>query len=149
VIRRARPEDAPTIAAISRLSRATAMPWLPVLHSAEGDVQFFTKRVVPHHRVEVVENGGEIVGFCSVNDDWVDHLYIHPEHQGKGHGAALIERAKAGQGSLQLWVFEQNTAAQAFYRAHGFAAVEQTDGQGNEEKCPDVRMVWTADTTDD
>jgi ribosomal protein S18 acetylase RimI-like enzyme len=42
-----------------------------------------------------------------------------------------------------LWVFESNLPAQAFYRAHGFEVTERTDGSGNEERAPDLRMDWS------
>jgi len=32
--------------------------------------------------------------------------------------------------------------ARRFYEAHGATAVEFTDGEGNEEKTPDVRYEW-------
>jgi hypothetical protein len=45
---------------------------------------------------------------------------------------------------FQFWVFQQNERARRFYEAHGAAAVEFTDGSGNEEKTPDVRYRWTS-----
>jgi hypothetical protein len=43
---------------------------------------------------------------------------------------------------MRLWVFESNVPARRFYELHGFVAVERTDGAGNEERAPDVRMEW-------
>ena len=45
---------------------------------------------------------------------------------------------------FQFWVFQQNERARRFYEAHGAVAVEFTDGEGNEEKTPDVRYRWTS-----
>jgi chorismate mutase len=39
-------------------------------------------------------------------------------------------------------VFEMNTPARAFYERHGLLELERTDGRGNEEKCPDIKMAW-------
>ena len=44
-------------------------------------------------------------------------------------------------GQLQLWAFQSNAGGRRFYERHGFAAVEFTDGAGNEERWPDVRYV--------
>ena len=44
---------------------------------------------------------------------------------------------------MQLWTFQQNARARRFYEERGFRAVEFTDGEGNEEKTPDVRYEWT------
>jgi len=43
---------------------------------------------------------------------------------------------------LELWVFQRNERARAFYRRHGFVLVEETDGAGNEERTPDARYAW-------
>ncbi len=120
------------------------MPWLPVLHTPEGDVSFFSRRVLPAQAVDLAVQGGLIRGFIAVKGDWLNHLYIHPGHWRAGLGSALLKRAMSAAPALQLWVFQQNTAARAFYIRHGFAEAEFTDGAGNEERRPDLRMVWTA-----
>ena len=45
--------------------------------------------------------------------------------------------------ALQLWAFQRNTAARAFYEAHGFTVQRLTDGSGNEEGEPDVLYAWS------
>jgi hypothetical protein len=42
-----------------------------------------------------------------------------------------------------LWTFQVNGPARRFYERHGFVEVAQTDGSGNEEAEPDVRLEWT------
>ena len=84
-----------------------------------------------------------IVGLLVLDDDWVDQLYVLPSWQGQGVGSALLEHAKRLRpDGLQLWTFASNLAAGRFYQRHGFVAVEQTDGEHNEERAPDVRYVW-------
>ncbi|MEJ6388757.1 GNAT family N-acetyltransferase [Gymnodinialimonas ulvae] len=147
MIRPATIDDVPAIAVINRLARDKAMPWLPVLHSLEGDTRFFT-RVVAEQSFAVAEVDGDPVGFCAVQDGWIEQLYIHPDHQRQGLGSSLIAWAQDGAQALQLWAFEQNHAAQAFYAKHGFVEAERTDGRNNAEKTPDVRMTWTRWTSD-
>ncbi|MEV4624151.1 GNAT family N-acetyltransferase [Asanoa sp. NPDC049573] len=78
-----------------------------------------------------------LVGFVHlvVDDDprWgslIDNLHVLTGRQRGGVGSALIRRAAeaaAERGALPglyLWVQEQNTAAQAFYAAHGGQVVE-------------------------
>jgi hypothetical protein len=38
----------------------------------------------------------------------------------------------------RVYTFQANSGARRFYERHGFAAIQLTDGQGNEEHCPDV-----------
>ena len=39
-------------------------------------------------------------------------------------------------------MFESNVGARRLYARRGLVEVERTDGAGNEEKAPDVRMAW-------
>jgi ribosomal protein S18 acetylase RimI-like enzyme len=86
----------------------------------------------------LAEDGGEPVGFVHVvfDDDprWgslIDNLHVRLSRQRSGVGTALMSRAAEGireraSGERRyLWVLEQNTAAQAFYRALGGQCVQR------------------------
>jgi GNAT superfamily N-acetyltransferase len=93
--------------------------------------------------VAEVSGGAEMVGFCAAHAGWIEHLYVTPAWQGGGIGSALLARAMSeNPGGLSLWVFEQNERAAALYARAGFEVVERTDGLGNEEQVPDLRMQW-------
>lgn len=47
-------------------------------------------------------------------------LFTHPDHQGEGHGRALIEHARERYAPVFVEVFEANKAAIEFYRGRGF-----------------------------
>ena len=145
-LRRASREDAPALARIHRCARTEAMPWLPVLHSLEGLQRYLRDRVISAQEVWVACDGETAVGFIAIDGDWIDHLYIAPSHWRQGIGTALLQKARAASPFLQLWAFQGNTMARAFYARHGFEEVELTDGAGNEEQTPDVRMEWRATT---
>jgi ribosomal protein S18 acetylase RimI-like enzyme len=89
-------------------------------------------------RTVVAEDDTGAVGFVHVvfdNDErWgslLDNLHVTPDRQRSGIGAALLTRAaeavaeRATGRSMYLWVLEQNTAAQRFYRAFGGTRVEK------------------------
>jgi GNAT superfamily N-acetyltransferase len=140
--------DGAAVAAVFGAARAQ-MTYLPVLHTAEEDRAFFTDRVIGSgsHDVTVVEVDvdveGEIVAFSAVCRGWIEHLYVTPAWQGRGIGSALLARAMSEHpGGLDLWVFESNVRAAALYARSGFVVVERTDGGGNEERLPDLRMRW-------
>jgi len=143
VLRPATLNDAPRIAEIHAASRAAAMPWIPVLHSPEEDLWFYRTIVIPKQRVSVCEVNRIIIGFSATSDGWLHHLYLHPSSFRKGVGSKLLMDAKEGNESLDLWVFQRNTSAQAFYRHHGFVEMARTDGTENEEKSPDIHMRWS------
>jgi GNAT superfamily N-acetyltransferase len=88
-------------------------------------------------RTFVAEAAGRMVGFIHVIFDhdpqWgslVDNLHVTPDKHRTGIGTKLlshaartvVERARTNQ--MYLWVLEQNTAAQHFYRASGATCVE-------------------------
>ncbi|MDD7969943.1 GNAT family N-acetyltransferase [Roseinatronobacter alkalisoli] len=137
--------DAKTIAKIHRTSRQEAMPWLPVLHTPEEDIWYFKTMVLPVEKVLIAREGVHAVGFISVNQGWLNHLYITPDRWGSGFGTKLLQAARSDLSYLQLWVFQKNARARHFYSKHGFCECEFTDGQNNEEKVPDIRMDWARD----
>jgi ribosomal protein S18 acetylase RimI-like enzyme len=57
-------------------------------------------------------------------------------------GSARLDEVKATEAEITLWTFQANTAAIAFYLKQGFVEVERTDGSHNDERLPDVRMMW-------
>jgi len=137
--------DAPAIARLHRSALRAAMPWLPELHTPAQDLAFFRDRVLETCRVVVAgigEGADEPCGFIGFRPGWIDHLYVHPDHQGRGFGTALTGTAQAAFPELRLWVFQRNLAARRFYAARGFVLERETDGSLNEEKEPDVVMRW-------
>ena len=125
----------------------SAMPWLPELHTPDDDRRFLEESVLPEKEVWVVERHGDIAGFTALGTrggmEFMEHLYVAPDHQRHGVGSALIERAKERRPSgFRLWVFQRNENARRFYERHGLRLVELTDGAGNEEQEPDALYEW-------
>jgi ribosomal protein S18 acetylase RimI-like enzyme len=141
-LRPAQPADAPRITEIFQAARDHSLAFLPKLHTDAEDREYFAK-VVGRERVMLAEAGDTAVAFLALDGDEVDHLYVHPAHHRQGHGAALLREAQAQRDHLELWVFQRNVGAIAFYEAHGFAIVASTDGARNEEHEPDHRMAWS------
>lgn len=146
LLRPAEPADAPEIAELFITARAAAVPLMPPgVHTDDATRAFFTGRVAaPETETWVAEDGDRVVGFVLLTPTWLDHLYVHPEAQRAGVGTALVQLAQSLRpDGLGLWVFETNTPARALYERHGFVEVERTDGSGNEEKAPDIRLEWS------
>ncbi|HEY1680295.1 MAG TPA: GNAT family N-acetyltransferase [Candidatus Tumulicola sp.] len=142
-IERATLDDTQHIIDVFRGTWAIALPYLPTLHTNEEDLEYFGSAVAKS-TVYVVKDRDRIVAFCAFRTDWVDHLYILPEYARRGIGRALMGKAQAAHPRLQLWVFQRNEAAAAFYRAMGFTLVKQTGGADNEEREPDALYQWPA-----
>lgn len=142
LIRRAGLGESDEVARVHRMSKDSAMPFLPFLHTHEEDRAFFRTQVFPASEVWVADDHG-IAGFIAFRDGWVDHLYVLPNHLRRGFGRALLDKAKERNSHLQLWAFQRNLDAIAFYKADGFSLVRETDGAGNEARLPDALFAWS------
>lgn len=150
--RRATAVDAARVAAIYLAAVHTSLPWLRLAHTDQQCRDWIAGHVVPDQQTWVVEVDGKVAAMLVLEPPahagepaWIGHLYVHPDHQGRGAGDRLVRYAKErNPDGLQLWTFQRNQRARAFYEHRGFVAVEFTDGSGNEENEPDVRYVWSA-----
>jgi chorismate mutase/ribosomal protein S18 acetylase RimI-like enzyme len=145
VLRPAAPDDAEAIAALYLATREAAVPAMPPQIHTSDEVRDHARREIDRHEVWVATDGpeGEVVGYAALSDAWLDGLYVAPGHQGRGVGTALLDLAKARRPrGFALWVFASNQPARRLYRRHGLVELEHTDGSGNEERSPDVRMDW-------
>lgn len=75
---------------------------------------------------------GRRVGFVVVRDQGdhllLDHLYVHPDHQGKGIGAAVLAAVFAEADPRHLTVRVgalKGSESNRFYVRHGFELVEE------------------------
>lgn len=130
--------DAEAIGRLSRLTTRISLPFLPELHSAEEDTAFVRDRLMAKNTVWAWEERGAIVGYVAFDEDWIDHLFVHPDHHGRGIGSALLARAMEDGRPRRLWTFQKNAPARAFYESKGWTAIRFTDGAENIEREPDV-----------
>jgi chorismate mutase/GNAT superfamily N-acetyltransferase len=149
VLRAAEQDEADALADLHTAARAAAVPSMPAtIHTPEETRAWMRARVGSTHEVWVAERDGSVVGYAALSASlaaggWLDDLYVAPELTGQGVGSALLELAKSLRpDGFALWVFASNAGARRFYLRHGLLELEQTDGSGNEERAPDVRMAW-------
>lgn len=115
--------------------------WMPVLHTCEED-EGFVATLLGTHRVRVARKGAERLGFLARQSGRVQALHVAAKARSLGIGKALLDELKAAEFEIDLWTFQANQRALAFYRREGFSEVVRTDGRGNEEGLPDVRLIW-------
>ncbi|WP_281954019.1 GNAT family N-acetyltransferase [Pseudophaeobacter arcticus] len=120
-------------------------PWMPVLYS-EAETIGFCKAMIDYGWVTVAERNGRVIGFMARDGAEICSLYLAPDARGQGVGKVLLRQAKAAQPELWLRALVANTGARRFYQREGFCETDRTDGSGNDEGLPDVRMAWQAQT---
>lgn len=104
------------------LNKATAM-YQKLLELGKGNGYILEIDGKPHciawwdaARDEDMKGAAELICIHSLKENW-----------GKGYGHLMMERIledvqKAGYPQIMLWVFDTNTRAIGFYKAHGFVA---------------------------
>jgi len=123
-------------------SRHAAFPAIPSPVHSDDDVRaWFVGHLYPTSEVWLASTDSEIVAVLVLRADWLDQLYVDAGRSGHGIGTALLDKAKSERDSLDLWTFQANQRARAFYERHGFVEVGRTDGD-NEEGAPDLRYHW-------
>ncbi len=120
VIRKATPSDQPRIHAIR----------MGVRENVLSDPSRVTDAEIAWYRDQaiflVAEAGGDIAGFTCANHQtgliWA--LFVDPDHEGQGHGRALLDAALAAltsAGIVQAHLTTgAGTRAERFYRRHGW-----------------------------
>jgi chorismate mutase/GNAT superfamily N-acetyltransferase len=142
VLRPADAEDLDEIAELFIATRRDAVPLMPAVVSDDASIREWFTQHAGERELWVAEDG-DILGFAMVRENWLEALYVGPRQQGSGVGSALLDLVKAQRpGGFSLWVFASNTPARGFYHRHGLVELEHTDGSGNAERSPDVRMAW-------
>ncbi len=119
-------------------------PWLPRVRPYRTDLRVMA-RITRAGWVRVMRDARGPAAFIARDGAVVHALYVHPRAQRRGMGRALLEDAKRAQPRLELYVAQANRPARAFYTAHGFAEVARSDGADNDERLPDIHMIWHHD----
>jgi len=151
MLRSATLHDTSAVARVLVESRRTFLPFAPSPHSPKDIEAWVAGHLIPAGGVTVAIELNEIVGVLAVSEedniDWIDQLYVLPGYENRGLGSRLLRSAhKTLKTPVRLFTFQQNTGARRFYERHGYKVVALSDGQSNEEKCPDVLYEFTAAT---
>ena len=143
-IRRYGSADFDAVNDLWRRSRLRAFPDLQARkgHTPEEDREYFRDVVLVRHDVWVAELDGRVAGFLAIAGDFIDQLYVDPDHQRKGLGRALIAHARGlSPSGLRLFTFQINHDGRAFYESQGFV-VARLGVSPPPESEPDVEYRW-------
>lgn len=68
----------------------------------------------------IAEIDNKVVGFVSLIGSEVGAIFVEPSFHGKRIGKALMDKAVALKGDLELDVFKENSIGRRFYYSYGF-----------------------------
>ena len=111
-------------------------------HPIAAQKDYFVTQVLPRNSLRVALQDENVVGFIAASRDSIAQLYVRIGYQRRGIGRQLLEWAKAQSGgSLWLYTFARNQAAQRFYEREGFRVV----ARGFEPiwQLEDIKYEWT------
>ncbi|CBV42828.1 N-acetyltransferase [Halomonas elongata] len=86
----------------------------------ESKVDEMRDRYIPASETFVYERNDRVVGFYSLFEDTLAAIFVDPDLQGQGIGAALLDDAKGRREELRLTVYRENAPSVRFYEKHGF-----------------------------
>jgi ribosomal protein S18 acetylase RimI-like enzyme len=141
-LRSARSQDMAVCAAMVN-DWIDATDWMPRVHPHAEVVKHYESEVATKRQTIVAVDGSRVRGFVTMTPDgFVTALHVEAASRDQGIGGLLLERAKRELSpEVNLYSFQANEKANAFYQRHGFAEINRTSGD-NEENLPDILMEW-------
>jgi GNAT superfamily N-acetyltransferase len=143
-IRKYKPSDFDAVTILWRLAREKSLPEFQRVkgHFFYEDRDYFRDHILPENEVWVKEAGALAVAFLAMREDFIDHLYVHPDHWRHGLGQELLMFARRLSPShLWLYTLQINESARLFYEKNGFQAVRFGVSPPPENE-PDVEYHW-------
>ena len=145
LLREYRPEDFDAVTVLWRISREKSLPQFfnnEQSHFFYEDQDYFRHDILVENDVWVVEYEKRPIAFLAIREDFIDHLYVHPDYQNRGIGKALLDHARQlSPDHLWLYTLQVNVKACAFYERQGFVA-EKFGFSPPPENEPDVEYHW-------
>jgi putative acetyltransferase len=144
IIRDYRPQDFDAVTILWRVAREKSLPEFQRLkgHFFYEDQDYFRDHVLQENRVFVVESNDCPVAFMAMRNDFIDHLYVHPDYQNQGLGRLLLDYARQlSPDHIWLYTLQINMRAREFYERNGFTA-EKFGVSPPPESEPDVEYHW-------
>jgi ribosomal protein S18 acetylase RimI-like enzyme len=138
MIRRAGAADLEQVMAIWLATNCEAHPFIDALYWQNHFDK--VQRTIRQSTVFVAEREGQILGFVGLVDHMIAGLFVAKKYQHMGIGKQLLATLKATAASLELSVYQKNTAAIDFYESQGFKKIALHLEQENSEK--EYTMRW-------
>ena len=119
------------------------MPYAPLVHTEKELREWVSKGLIPTRKTTVAILENYVIGVVALIEEeniiWIDQMYIDPKYVNNGIGTFMLNNViKSASKPVRLFTFQENSGARRLYERHGFEAIEFSNGEHNEESCPDV-----------
>ena len=115
--------------------------WISRVHSLQELIESATD-MIERNWVTIGQKNGTFVGFSALNHQIIHSLYLLKSMRRQGFGSAFIKQMKKENSRLIAWTFEANQHATQFYLKNGFMEIDRNNGEGNDEKLPEIQLEW-------
>jgi GNAT superfamily N-acetyltransferase len=146
-VRRIRRDEIDETGRMWQRSQRAAYTWFrpEQFHPLEDALAYFRNTICEGRNVWVARYQGEVVGVLALDGEFLDHLFVDPDHQGRGIGSRLLEKAMSlNPERLKLVTLQRNQRARRFYEKRGFVVTKRGTSPPPESE-PDIWYEWHAD----
>lgn len=143
-LRPCREQDLESVVSLWDRTKRDTYHFIPIeaTYTLAANREFFLAHVAPRCELWLAEETGSLLGFLAIDGSYVDRLYVDPERQLCGVGAALLAKAKElSPAGLELHTHQKSTGARRFYESQGMVAVRFGISAPPESE-PDVEYWW-------
>ncbi|PZC48044.1 MAG: putative acetyltransferase [Chloroflexi bacterium] len=124
-IREYRPEDLADVLSAWESGSRIAHPFLTE-QFLDQERHNIPNLYLPNAETWVAEGNGQVVGFIALIDNEVGAIFVKSEFHHLGVGRALMDKAQALRGALEVEVFRENQLGRKFYSSYGFEFMAET-----------------------
>ncbi len=125
VVREYAPDDLADILSAWERASALAHPFLTEQFLDQERLNI-PELYLPNAETWVIEDNGRVIGFIALIGNEVGAIFVDPEFHGSGAGRALMDKACALRGDLEVEVFRENAIGRNFYARYGFEPLAET-----------------------
>jgi GNAT superfamily N-acetyltransferase len=119
---------------VHTLTRSAYAKWVPLIGREPKPMTADYERAVSEHLIDLYERGDELLGLVEMIPQpghlLIENIAVHPDHQGRGLGDILLQRAEdharsLGVGETRLYTNALFAANLAFYAKRGYAEFDR------------------------
>ncbi|NDI34432.1 GNAT family N-acetyltransferase [Chengkuizengella sediminis] len=123
-----------------------AYPYIYPKYRYQEFMHYFEEVILKENKIYLALMEQKVTGFIAFNNPVITQLFISLNHQKSGLGTKLLQYIQSiSSGYLELYTFQRNLNARAFYKKHQFKETEfgLSEAENNE---PDVKLAWFSET---